>query len=242
MPTCLLLRHGRTTSNATGVLAGWTEGIGLDATGREQAGRLADRLAHVPLVRLVTSPLQRCMETAAIIASATDVVPERDLGVAECRYGAWTGRPIKELAQEPLWRTVQDQPSAARFPDSPEHEAESLPQMQARALEAVRRIDAEVRQAHGEQAVWAVVSHGDVIKSVVADAVGAHLDHFQRIVVGPASLTAVHYGERRPFLTCLNDTGSDLRWLVPPDPAEAAPQDGAPPGDAAVGGGAGTAY
>lgn len=236
----LLIRHGRTTSNADGVLAGWTAGVGLDDRGREQARTLAGRLAPVPLVRLVTSPLQRCVETAGEVATAIDVAPQQEVRLAECRYGAWTGRAIKELAGEPLWRTVQDQPSAARFPDSEQFEAESLAQMQARALEAVREHDAAVRAAHGEHAVWALVSHGDVIKAVLADAAGAHLDQFQRFVVGPASLSVVHYGERRPFVLRVNDTGADLSWLRPPEKEEApGVEEGVPEGDATVGGGVG---
>lgn len=233
-----MIRHGRTTSNADGVLAGWTAGIGLDGRGREQARALAARLVPVPLVRLVTSPLQRCVETAGEIATASDVAPEQDVRLGECRYGAWTGRALKELAEEPLWRTVQDQPSAARFPDSDQFEAESLAQMQARALAAVREHDAAVREAHGEHAVWALVSHGDVIKAIIADASGSHLDQFQRFVVGPASLSVVHYGARRPFVLRVNDTGADLSWLRPPEQDQATGE-GVPEGDAAVGGGHG---
>ncbi|HET7302991.1 MAG TPA: MSMEG_4193 family putative phosphomutase [Segeticoccus sp.] len=239
MPTCMLIRHGRTTSNADGVLAGWTPGVGLDERGRQQVQDLADRLVPVPMVRLVTSPLQRCVETAGIIATVGDVAPEQEPRIGECRYGAWTGRPIKELAEDPLWRVVQDQPSAARFPDSADYEAESLQQMQARALEAVRDHDAAVRAEHGEHAVWALVSHGDVIKSVLADAAGAHLDQFQRFLAGPASLSAVHYAQRRPFVLRINDTGSDLSWLKPPEEGAAAGDDAVPEGDAAVGGGVG---
>lgn len=233
MPIVLLIRHGRTAANASGTLAGWTPGIALDDLGRSQARALADRVGALPVRRLVTSPLQRCRETAEILGArwGLDAEPTEDLG--ECRYGAWTGRPIAELAKDPLWRTVQDHPSAARFPVSEEHEAESLAQMQSRAVAAVRRIDAEVAAQDGQDAVWALVSHGDVIKSIVADAVGSHLDHFQRILVGPASLSVIRYTSRRPFLALLGDVGADLGWLVPtPDP-----EAGVPVGDASVGGG-----
>jgi probable phosphomutase (TIGR03848 family) len=227
-----MIRHGRTTANANGTLAGWTEGIGLDDVGRGQAGDLANRLRGLPIRAVVSSPLQRCVETAQIVANAlTDVTVATDERLGECRYGAWTGGTLAELANEPLWRMVQEQPSAARFPDGEMFAGESIAQMQARGLAAVRDIDARVKVEHGSQALWALVSHGDVIKSILADAVGAHLDHFQRIMVGPASLSVVSYTDRRPFLVRLNDGGTDLSAIV-----AAAPQHG----DAAVGGDAGS--
>jgi probable phosphomutase (TIGR03848 family) len=230
VPTCLLIRHGRTSSNANGTLAGWTQGVGLDDVGRSQAEDLAQRLRGLPIRALVSSPLQRCVETAQIVAGAlADVVVRTDERLGECRYGAWTGGSLKELAKEPLWQTVQDQPSAARFPDGEMFTGESIAEMQARGLQAVREIDAVVNAEHGPRALWALVSHGDVIKSILADAAGAHLDHFQRILVGPASLSAVSYTGRRPYLVRLNDGGKDLSGIVPP------------PGDAPIGGGGGTA-
>ena len=190
VPTCLLIRHGRTASNANGTLAGWTEGVALDDTGRGQAADLAQRLRGVPIRTVVSSPLQRCVETAQFLVEAlVDVTVETDERLGECRYGAWTGGSLIDLAKEPLWRTVQDQPSAARFPDGEMFMGESIAEMQARALQAVRDIDARVNAEHGPRALWALVSHGDVIKAILADAAGAHLDHFQRFMVGPASLS-----------------------------------------------------
>jgi probable phosphomutase (TIGR03848 family) len=237
VPTCLLIRHGRTSSNANGTLAGWTEGVGLDDVGRAQAADLAQRLRDLPIRTVLSSPLQRCVETAQIVAGLlSDLTVGTDERVGECRYGAWTGGSLKELAKEPLWRTVQDQPSGARFPDGDVFRGESIAEMQARALQAVRETDAAVKAEHGPQALWALVSHGDVIKAILADAAGAHLDHFQRIVVGPASLSVVSYTERRPFVVRLNDSGTDLSSLVP-----APPQDDGQDGDAPVGGGDGLA-
>lgn len=241
-----MIRHGRTNTNANGTLAGWTEGVGLDDTGRIQVTDLAERLRGLPVRVVVSSPLQRCFETAQIVVAAlADVTLETDERIGECRYGAWTGGSLTELAKKPLWRTVQDQPSAARFPDGEQFAGESIAEMQARALQAVRHIDGRVRAEFGSRSLWVLVSHGDVIKSILADAAGAHLDHFQRFVVGPASLSVVSYTDRRPFVVRLNDGGADLSALVPP-PVEATPADGrsvavhdggAPSGDAPVGGG-----
>lgn len=251
MPFCLLARHGRSTANADGMLAGWTPGVGLDDTGRRQAEELSTRLADVPVVHVVTSPLQRCHETAAPLLARLGLEPEVHEGLAECRYGAWTGRPLRELAREPLWRTVQDDPARAAFPPSPDHEAESLTQMYERAVAAVADVDARVAAEHGPHAAWVAVSHGDIIKAVLADAVGGGLERFQRMHVDPASVSVVHRADGRSMLLRSNDTGRPLAVPAPPAPAEGeeakgeeaegdeAKGDGARPGDAVVGGGAG---
>ncbi|PSK98103.1 putative phosphoglycerate mutase [Murinocardiopsis flavida] len=224
--TLLLVRHGLTAVTGTS-LAGWTPGIHLDERGRTQAADVARRLADVPLRAVITSPLERCAETAAVIAAANtaavDVATDDRFG--ECRYGDWTGRPLAELAREPMWRVVQSHPSAARFPGG-----ESLAETSQRAVAAVRDHNARLL-AEDPAPVYAVCSHGDVIKAIVADALGLHLDQFQRIQADPCSLTVIRYTETRPFLVRLNDIGGSVADLVP-DPSGAS-------ADAVVGGGAG---
>jgi len=175
----ILVRHGRTTANTSGVLAGRTRGVRLDETGVGQAQKTAERLAVVPLVAVVTSPLERCRQTARAILKAQEGSPvtATERGITECDYGAWQGRPLKELAKDPLWKVVQTQPSAAAFPDG-----ESMAAMQARSVNAVRRLDAQFEAEHGPGAVWVAVSHGDIIKSVLADALEAHGIHCDVIV------------------------------------------------------------
>jgi probable phosphomutase (TIGR03848 family) len=212
MATVILLRHGRTSANATGTLAGRTPGVHLDDVGLGQADRAGGRLAVVPLTELVSSPLERCKETARAVARQQSAKPRvhTDKALTECDYGEWQGRPLKELARLALWKTVQTNPSAATFPGG-----ESLPQMQARAVDAVRRRDAAVTAAHGADAVWLAVSHGDVIKSVIADALGMHLDLFQRIQVDPSSISVIRYTEARPYVLASNTHEGDLSWLAP---------------------------
>lgn len=230
MATVILVRHGRSSANAQGVLAGRTSGVKLDDVGREQAISAAERLGVVPLARIVTSPLERCRQTARAIASLHEQAPlVTERGIQECDYGDWTGRPIKDLMGEPLWGTVQKQPSAAHFPGG-----ESLTAMTARAVAAVRRVDAEVAAEHGEGAVWVGVSHGDIIKALLADALGMHLDLFQRIHVDPASISIIRYLPDRPCVLAQNTHGGDLSWLAPP-----AGDPGSHSSDAVVGGGAG---
>ena len=153
-----------------------------------------------------------------------------DRGLTECDYGEWQGRPLKELAKEKLWKVVQGQPSAVTFPGG-----ESMAAMQARVVDAVRRHDAAVEAEHGPHAVWVAVSHGDLIKAVLADALGMHLDLFQRIQVDPASISVVRYTEARPYVLATNSHEGDLGWLAPP-PAKRRTRRST---DAAVGGGAG---
>jgi probable phosphomutase (TIGR03848 family) len=248
VPTVLLVRHGRTAANAGGVLAGWTPGVGLDDTGRAQAIALGARLAELPVAAVVSSPLQRCLETSAEIVAvpgpdgADRPAPVVDDRLGECRYGDWTGKALTELAKDPLWRVVQVHPSAVTFPGEG---GEAMLTMQQRAVTAVREHDARVAAAHGDDAVWVAVSHGDVIKAVLADALGMHLDAFQRIVVEPASVSVVRYTPLRPFVLRVNDTGGDVAPLVPRKKDEtedaAAAERPADESDAVVGGSAGPA-
>jgi probable phosphomutase (TIGR03848 family) len=232
MTTVLLIRHGRTKANADGVLAGWTPGVDLDDKGQEQARALGARLAGLTLAAVVTSPLERTVQTADLMLEAAGIDAPRhvDERVGECRYGDWTGESLKTLAKDPMWKVVQAHPSAAVFPGP---EGESMAAMQTRAVAAVRDWNSKL----GEEAVYAVVSHGDVIKAILADAMGTHLDQFQRIVVDPASVSIVHYTSTRPFLVRTNDIGGDLSGLKPkPKAAKGRRRRSS---DAAVGGGAG---
>lgn len=228
--TVMLLRHGRTPTNVQGVLAGWSD-VELDEVGAAQAAAVAARLAGVPLREVLSSPLRRCQQTAAaVVADRPGLTVTSDDRLGECRYGDWQGRKLSELATEEQWPVVQYHPSAAVFPGEG---AEPLAATAARAVAAVREADARITAEHGAGAVWLACSHGDVIKAIVADALGLHLDLFQRIVVDPCAVTVIRYTPLRPFLVRLNDTGGDLAELIPPDHGVSDQS------DAAVGGGTG---
>jgi 2,3-bisphosphoglycerate-dependent phosphoglycerate mutase len=237
MTTVLLIRHGRTSANTSGVLAGRSSGVELDEAGAEQALQVGRRIAGVPLRTIVTSPLRRCRQTAQALASAfpdgCPVVVEQ--GLIECGYGEWTGKSLRELSKDKLWATVQHQPSAMRFPGG-----ESMAEMAARTVGAIRGWDARLGSEYGPGAVWAAVSHGDPIKAVLADALGMHLDSFQRIVVDPASISIVRYTTARPYVITVNSTNADLGRLLTPPPKRRSRRR-APEPDAPVGGGLGTA-
>lgn len=217
------------------MLAGRRPGVDLDADGQRQAEALVDRFATVPLVDIVSSPLLRCRQTVAPLAQARDLIPITEDRLSEVDYGEWTGRELKTLTKEPLWTVVQQHPSAAVFP-----EGEGLATVQARAVAAVRAHDLRITLEHGADAVWLLCSHGDVIKAILADALGQHLDSFQRIVVNPASVSVVRYTDTRPFVLRVNDTGGELGSIVPPK-QEPGKERGQEPGDATVGGSTGGA-
>ncbi len=226
MTTVLLVRHGLTDANTGGTLAGWTPGVHLAEKGRQQVSALAERLGAVPVAGVVSSPLERCQETAAALVVSRDLAITTDERLGECHYGDWQGQPLKVLAKDPLWKVVQAHPSAATFPGG-----EALRDTQARAVAAVR----EHNERFGAAATWIAVSHGDVIKAVLADALGLHLDEFQRIVVDPASVSVVSYTTLRPFVLRMNDTGGGVSGLIPPKRRRR----GKASSEAVVGGGAG---
>jgi probable phosphomutase (TIGR03848 family) len=225
--TVILLRHGRSTSNTAHTLAGRSEGVELDEKGFAQAQDLPGRLVGLPIKALVRSPLLRCRLTLEPLAAALSLQPMVDERLAEVDYGAWTGRELKELVKEPLWSVVQQQPSAAVFPGG-----EGLAQVQARAVAAVREHDRRLRAEHGGDALWIACTHGDVIKAVVADALGTHLDSFQRITADTASMSVIRYTKVRPFVLHVNHTGAQLASALSAAPTQ--PDGGE--ADAVVGG------
>jgi probable phosphomutase (TIGR03848 family) len=189
---------------------------------------VAERLRPLAFDAVVSSPLDRCLDTATAVLQGRDQELQVDERLGECRYGDWTGRPLKELAKDPLWKVVQAHPSAVVFPGP---EGEALRETQARAVNAVRDWNARL----GPDATWLACSHGDVIKAIVADAMGLHLDLFQRIAVDPCSVTVLRYTELRPFVVRVNDTGGGVADLLPPKRRGRRRRSS----DAVVGGGAG---
>lgn len=226
--TVILLRHGRSTSNTAHTLAGRSAGVDLDETGAEQARGIVDRIGELPVRALVCSPLLRCRRTLEPLSERLGLPPVTEDRLSEVDYGEWTGRKLSELMTEPLWQVVQQQPSAAVFPGG-----EGLADVQARAGSAVREHDRRLSEQHGGgDVLWVACTHGDVIKSVVADALGTHLDSFQRITADPASMSVIRYTPMRPFVVHVNHTGSPLAAVLSAPPTE-------PSGDATVGGSTG---
>lgn len=201
----LLVRHGQTPTTGA-VLPGRAAGLHLSDAGRAQAERAASRIAALKKVGAVyASPLERTRETAAPIAKATGLRVRRDKGLLECDFGDWTGAELKALRKLPEWQAVQRHPSRFRFPGG-----ESFAEMQLRMVSTLQRL----ATAHPGETIVAV-SHADPIKAAVNEAVGAHLDSFQRLVVSPCSITALSISDGATTVLTVNSTGDDLTTLVP---------------------------
>lgn len=205
MPKIVLIRHAHSTANAAGVLSGRLPGVHLSKVGQEQAKRLAERLGKLTISEVHVSPMERCSETLEpwIIKYGKNVTVVTDKNLVEVDYGKWSGKKLAVLSRAKLWRKIQSQPSSVTFP-----EGESLAQMQVRAMQSVHNFfDTDLE-------LMIMVSHGDVIKAIVASALGMHLDDFQRIVIDPASITILesHGGAIR--LTRLNDSDSSVSELL----------------------------
>ena len=199
----LLVRHGRTPTTGV-VLPGRARGLHLSDEGRQQAEKVAERLAALKVDAVYASPLERARETAAPIAKTFGLPVQIERGLLECDFGSWTGGKLKVLARKPEWRTIQRWPSGFRFPDG-----ESFAEMHTRIIETLQKLAA----AHRGKRIVAV-SHADPIKAAVADAAGTHLDQFQRIVISPCSVTALLYGPGGPTVLCVNSLGG-LAELAP---------------------------
>jgi probable phosphoglycerate mutase len=198
MATIILVRHGENDWVKKNRLAGWIPGVHLNENGHKQASDAAQRLAHLPIKAVYSSPVTRCMETAEYIAQSHDleIIPLEEIG--EVRYGEWEGKKIKKLAKEPSWFAVQFFPSRMKFP-----EGETMREVQFRAIEALESLNKQ-----HEKEMIVVTSHADLIKMVLAHYLGVHLDLFQRIVVSPASVSVLHLMPNGMVrVSRMNDTG-----------------------------------
>ena len=205
MPKIVLIRHAHSTANAAGVLSGQLPNVHLSKSGKEQAERLAERLGKLTIAQVHVSPMDRCSETLAPwlakYGKGVTVISEPNL--VEVDYGKWSGKKLATLSRAKLWRKVQGQPSAVTFPDG-----EGLAQMQVRAMKTVHDFFAS------DLELTIMVSHGDVIKAIVASSMGMHLDDFQRIVIDPASITILESSGGAIRLTRLNDSDSSVSELL----------------------------
>ena len=184
MTRILLVRHAPTPETGTR-LTGRIPGVSLGEAGREAARATADSLAHLELAAVYSSPIDRTIETARILARSHKLSPIPQPELTEIDFGAWAGETLDSLRHNKLWRTVQQVPSRFRFPGG-----ESFVEAQARAVECIERIARE----QSENTVVAV-SHSDVIKLVLSHFLGQSLDLFQRLRISTASISDLRLEE-----------------------------------------------
>jgi probable phosphoglycerate mutase len=206
----VLIRHAHSQSNASGVLSGRLPNIHLSEKGIKQSQQLSERLGTFAVAQLRVSPMERCFETISpwlndvVLKNSPDFEPIIDPSLNEVDYGDWSGKKLITLARKKEWRTVQESPSRMYFPGG-----EGIAQMQSRAMAVVHEL---ATLPDSKTAV--IVSHGDVIKSIVASALGTHLDEFQRIIIDPASVSVLDYSGIKPRVLLLNDTRAVVTDLL----------------------------
>ncbi|GAA2114292.1 histidine phosphatase family protein [Kocuria atrinae] len=202
--TLLLVRHGQTPTTGQ-LLPGRAPGLHLSEAGREQAARVAQRLTELPVTALYSSPLERTRETAQATADATGLSVIEDQGLLELDVGEWTGQKLADLARKAEWQTIQHEPASFTFPGG-----ESFQHMLDRMIDALARI----RTAHPGGTV-VCFSHADPIRAVVAHEMGTPLNKFQRLSVGPCSVSAVAYPQGHdPVVLTVNSTQDSLAALT----------------------------
>ena len=206
----VLIRHAHSEANAAGILSGRLPNVHLSEKGLAQSEQLAVRLGNFPVSNLRISPMERCFETISpwinsiVMPNNPRFEPIIDEELTEVDYGLWSGKKLSFLSKNKLWKTVQESPSRMYFP-----KGEGIAQMQSRAMTSVH--EAVSSKAKGSAVI---VSHGDVIKSIVASALGMHLDEFQRIVIDPASISILDYSTMKPRVLLLNDSRAVVTELL----------------------------
>lgn len=207
MTTVILLRHAHSVANEKGILAGRASGVSLSTKGKEQAELLTSRLGSAQFRDIRISPLERCLATLEPWLQSQDTSVRKkilfDPNVTEVDYGDWTGKKLLALSLRKEWRVVQNTPSEMKFP-----KGESLLQMQQRAEKALRQSIKKTGTG-----VSLIVSHGDVIKSLIATALDLHLDKFQKIVIDPASISVLDFSKGSFRLLHLNDLTTNFEYL-----------------------------
>ena len=206
----VLIRHAHSESNAAGVLSGRIPNVHLSEKGVKQSEQLATRLGNFSVAQLRVSPMERCFETISpwindyVLKTLPKFEPIFDPLLNEVDYGDWSGKRLAALSRKKEWKTVQESPSRMYFPGG-----EGIAAMQARAMQSVHKV-----AALADSKVAVFVSHGDVIKSIVASALGMHLDEFQRIIIDPASVSILEYSSVKPRILLVNDTRAVVTDLL----------------------------
>ena len=193
--TFYLIRHG--ANDFVGhTLAGRLPNVHLNAEGKKQVRRLAERLAQVDFHRVISSPLERARETAFPLAEALGLQVDVDAAFVEVNFGDWTGKTVAELSSDPLWKNWNAYRTGARIPNG-----ESMLEIQQRAVAALL----DLHQKFPEQRI-AIVSHGDVIRAILLHFLGMSLDLVHRLEISPASFSVVALHDNFAQVLAVNST------------------------------------
>ncbi|NNF68551.1 MAG: phosphoglycerate mutase [Acidimicrobiia bacterium] len=179
-----LVRHG-VTSETGSRLTGRLPGVALSASGEDQAGAAARHLSGRKVGAVYSSPVERCRQTADIIAKELGHKVRIEKRVQEVDYGKWQGRTLSSLQKLKAWRGLFVAPARFRFPDG-----ETLQEAQSRAVAAIEHLAGR----HPRDRVI-VVSHADIIRVLLAHYLGMPLDMVHRLDVRPASVSTVILNE-----------------------------------------------
>ncbi len=203
MGTIILIRHARSIANAENILAGQTPGVRLDPTGIEQSNALVETLGKLPIAKVFVSPLERCMDTISpwLRTHGVGIEVHSEPRIIEPDYGSWSGRKLSELATEPLWRDVQANPESVIFPNG------------ERFVDVWRRVSSfyqSIREISDDSSNFIVVSHGDVIKFLIANILQIDFKNFQSLVVEPASISIAQIGKDSSRLLQFNRSQDPL--------------------------------
>ncbi len=208
MATIILLRHAHSSANSEGILAGRKVGISLSERGREESQDVARRLSGIEFRHIHVSPLERCSQTLEPLLKSKEGSRIQTLTledrVIEMDYGKWSGEKLSKLAKKQLWKEIQTSPSKVTFPDG-----ESFKAMKKRSMNLVN----ELLKEKGD-AVHLIVSHGDVIKVIVASLLGMKLDGFQSLVIDPASITVFQGNAKQVRMVAFNDSHTPVHSLI----------------------------
>ena len=208
MARLVFIRHAHSTANDAGILSGQLPGVSLSQKGRRQAKELVERLGPSTFDSIRVSPMQRCEETISPWLNSKYSKGfkkyEVDESLIEMNYGSWSGRKLSSLSREEMWKEIQERPSSVKFPDG-----ERMKSMQKRAVSSVFSALEEKKSG-----THLFVSHGDVLKAIVASLLKMKLDDFQSLVIDPASVTVIDFDGSKSRLLAFNDSHSPIAPLT----------------------------
>ena len=199
MSRIFLLRHAHSTANAKGILAGRLTNIKLSDEGIAQRDALIERVSDVVFDQIISSPLERCIETIKPFAKDPDLIEE----FQEVDYGRWTGKRMSSLSRNKAWREIHKHPASVRFPDG-----ETLPEVQTRALLGL--------DTHIEKKAKNILisTHADVVKVILLHALGTHLNNIDKISIDNASFSVIDKVGNDYRVIRVNDNSSNIKGLL----------------------------